>query len=197
MIVKLPKSFTTHLPSVLAFSMSIAIFSGGGSLSREADLFDDATSRKVFRLSESGKCADAWKVIWPYVLRGSNRATVELVGEMTFGNIYPPIVYDPNSKNVKRNQYLRFIADVVFHIHPEMTSSRKDSIQFKRSFLSAVWDKNIFHTYENSQCLNVNAKSMCFDPDSWSGIVKKLSEWNRQFALNEKLGLTARCRRKN
>jgi hypothetical protein len=161
----------------------------------EVDSFNDTISRKVFELSESGKCADAWKLIWPHVLRGSNRASAELVGEMTFGNIHPPAA-SPNPGNMKNDEYMRFVADLLFQIDPEKTTSAKDAFDAKKAFLSEVWDEKVFAAYESSGCLKQGAKAICFDPNLWSGMVRTLSKWRQTFNSNETLGLTSRCRDK-
>jgi hypothetical protein len=199
LIMNLPLSHNYNARPVFWFCLAVAIaFSVDGhsdSLTNDVDLFDDAMSRKVFELSESGNCADAWKVIWPHVLRGSNRASLELVGEMTFGNIHPPVA-SPKPENIKNDEYMHFAADVLFKIDPDKTTSAKDAFDVKKAFLSEVWDEKVFASYESSGCLKQGAKAICFDPNSWSGMVRTLSEWRQTFNSNETLGLTPRCRHK-
>jgi hypothetical protein len=179
----------------LAAAITLSIDGRSHSFENDVDLFDDAMSRKVFDLSESGNCADAWKIIWPHVLRGSNRASLELVGEMTFGNIHPPVA-SPKPENKKNDEYMRFVADVLFKIDPDKTTSAKDAFDAKKAFLGGVWDEKVFAAYESSGCLKQGAKAICFDPNSWSGVVRTLSEWRQTFNSNETLGLTPRCRHK-
>jgi hypothetical protein len=199
LIMNLPLShnFTARPVFWLCLAVAIAFYIDGrsDSFANEVDLLDDAMSRNVFELSESGNCADAWKIVWPHVLRGSNRASVELAGEMSFGNISPPVA-SPKPENWKNDEYMRFAADVIFQIDPEKTTSAKDAYEFKRSFLSEIWDEKVFVAYEAYGCLKQGAKAICFDPNSWSGMVRTLSEWRQTFNSNETLGLTPRCRHK-
>jgi hypothetical protein len=198
LIMNLPLShnFTARPVFWLCLAVAITLSIDGRSdlFADEVDIFDDAMSLKIVELSESGNCADAWNIIWPHVLRGSNRATAQLAGEMSWGNIHPPVA-SPTPENWKNDEYMRFAADLTFQIDPEKTTSAKDAYEFKKSVLSEIWDKKVFAAYEASGCLKQGAQAVCFDPDSWSGMVSTLSEWRQTFDSNETLGLIARCRK--
>jgi hypothetical protein len=189
------------LVATRAALVAVLVLPLGGSTflsATEVASFDDAQSRKIVELSKAGKCKEAWNAIWPEVLAGSNRATIELVGEMIWGNIQPPLPSATDNKSFSQQESFGFLADLVFFIDPSGTPNFVNEIaSTKREFLANVWSKQAFAEYENLNCLTSSDKTVCLNPEKWPGAVNKLSYWNKKFESNGKAGLTARCRGTN
>jgi hypothetical protein len=167
-------------------------------MAAKLDAFDDVTSHKVTELSKAGKCKEAWGIIWPYVLNGSNRASGELIGEMAFGNIRPPMIL-PKSKNdvakidKAKTEGRRFAADLAFFIDPKIIP---EANLVKQELLSIAWDKKIYNDYVRLNCSNGGEESVCLNPNRWRVMVTKLSDWDKKFRVYEKAGVPAGCWRK-
>jgi hypothetical protein len=168
------------------------------SMAAEVDTFDDATSQKVTELSNVGKCEEAWGIIWPYVLSGSSRASTELIGQMAFGNMRPPMMM-PVQENDKakvdkaKSEGMRFAADLAFFVDPKVVP---EVASLKQELLSVVWDKEIYSDYVRLNCVNGAENDSCLNPNRWRGMVTKLSEWNKKFRVYEKTGIAAGCWRR-
>lgn len=187
-------SLTAFCRRFAAVALILLSATASFSLAAEVDGFNDVTARKVTELSKTGGCKQAWNIIWPQVLVGSNRATIALVGEMTWGNIQPPLMQPIENSDVSQQEILRFAADLVFLIDPTKVQDLEEIASIKREFLSQVWSKEEFSKYEFLGCPAGGDRAVCLDPRKWTTIVSNLSDWNKKFESNEEAGLMARCR---
>jgi hypothetical protein len=177
----------------------LMFFLGSSKISHsfEQDPFNDNISNKVVELSKSGQCKKAWDIIWPFVLRGSNRASAELVGEITFGNISPPLLSPKKNDSVIKHEYFRFMSDLTFVINPFKFSnleSTNEKIEFKNEILSGIWSKKNYKNYLNKGCLSKSSSKLCYDALYWKSEVLPLKKWQEKFSNNQINGILPRCR---
>lgn len=198
--------FTCYTFPSFKVSLRLVIFvilsslDGAGSVlqAAEKDPFDAILSNKVVELSMSQHCKEAWTMIWPQVRRGSNKATLQLIGEMTWGNIQPPLSSPDEGTDSFQHDTIRFLADIVFLVDPSKNSNDAEKLaSVKREILRKVWDKKSVSAYEYLKCPTGGDKNVCLNPEKWPGMVTKLADWDKKFRENELAGLIARCRRKN
>lgn len=190
----------TSLPqiwTVTILSVSLPMFLTQTWAGDSDDKYTDEKSLKIQQLIRSGNCKTAWGELWPSVLSGSPRAAGELLGELSWGEMYPPLPMSDADGQIPP-ETIQFMLDLSFSINVRglQSSNLADDIQQYRSdSLKYFFSKELFEKYKGAGCLSPNMPNSCTNPVLWHKNINNLKYWDLYFINNINEGVQARCKR--
>jgi hypothetical protein len=173
--------------------MLIVLMTGGTSFAQAETLFpeyDDHAIERINRLSEIGKCQDAWDLFFSYVERRNDRAAYDLAIAIGWGAISPPLSKaDPMTKDF----FASFISSMLSFSIISETGKDAEVNEFRMEVFSLTWNTVNFEKAIALGCFQDFSTSQCQSLAQDEQARRSIYQFIEIFEKNRQLGIAATC----